>query len=162
MILPRRCRRAAAPCRSSDDAAGRAADEVDEQAQLRPLCGRWLEPLESLAELQIAAIDDAVGLADAADLLLRESPALEALRIDCVRHAGIAGDHDVRRYVPGHDGPARQEGMRANLAELMYGGQTAEDHPVADLHVSAERSAVGEHRVGPHHAVMGDVRVGHE
>src|SRR6185437_785815 len=130
MLPPRRCRRAAAPSPSSDDAAGRAANEVDEQAQLGPLRGRWLEPRERLAELQVAAIDQAVGLTDAADLLLREPAALQALGVDGVRSSVIARHHDVGRHIAGDDRAARKEGVRADLAMLMHRRQAAENDRV--------------------------------
>src|SRR6185437_10683744 len=162
MTLPRRCRRAAAPRASSDDTAGRAANEVDEPAQLRPLRGRWLEPRERLAELQIAAINQAVGLADAADLLLGEPPAFEALGVDRVRNGMIARHHHIGRHVAGDDRATGQEGMRADPAMLMHRRETAENDPVPDLDVTGERDAVGEDRVASHHAVVRDVRIGYE
>src|SRR6185437_10938543 len=162
MTLPRRCRRAAAPRASSDDTAGRAANEVDEPAQLRPLRGRWLEPRERLAELQVAAIDQTVGLADAADLLLGEPPSLEALGVDRMWNGVIARHHDIRRHIAGDDRAARQEGVRADLAMLMHRRKTAENDPVADLDMTGEGDAIGEHRVASHDAVVRDVRVSHE
>src|SRR5215469_10211270 len=162
MIPPRRCRRAAAPPPSSDYAAGRAADEVDEQAHFRPLRGRRVEPLERLAELQVAAVDQPVRLTDRANLFLREAPALESLGVDSVRRTRITRYHHVGRHVARHNRPARQERVRANLAILVHGRQAAENDPVADLDVSAERGTVGKYRVASHGAVVRDVRVGHE
>ena len=52
--------------------------------------------------------------------------------------------------------------MRADLAELVHGGVAAQDHPVADLDVAGEGGAVGEHDLVADHAVVRDVRVGHE
>ena len=52
--------------------------------------------------------------------------------------------------------------MRADLAELVDQGETAEDDPVVDGHVAGQRRGVGENRVVADHAIMGDVHVGHQ
>src|SRR5579883_317996 len=176
MTPPRRCRRAAAPRASQilrerwlqpkaalpDDASRGAADEVDEQTYCGLLARGRLEPLECFAQLQVAAVNGAVGLADGADLLLREPPALETFGIHRVRFAGITGDHDVGRHITGDDRPAREKCVRPDLAMLMHGRQATENDPIADLHVPAQGDAVGEDRVASHEAVVRDMRVGHE
>ena len=65
--------------------------------------------------------------------------------VDRVRQRRVARDHDVRRDVARQDRAAAEKGVRADLGELVHGGEPAEDHPVADLDVAAERRAVGEH-----------------
>jgi len=56
--------------RSSHQAARGGADEIDEGANLGVLRGERRKALERLGELQLRAVEDAVGLADVADLLL--------------------------------------------------------------------------------------------
>src|SRR6516165_870000 len=166
---PPRCRRAAAapprcarPPRSSHQAARGSVDEVDESADLGPLRGERGETLERVRQLQIRAIEDAVGLADVADLLFAEAAPLEALGVDAVRHGGVPRHHHVRGHVAREDRAAAEEGMCADLGELVYGGEAAEDHPVADLDVTAHGDAVGEHGVVADHAVVRDVGERHE
>src|SRR6516225_4262015 len=52
--------------------------------------------------------------------------------------------------------------MRADLDELVYGGEPAQDRPVPDLDVPTHGNAVGEHRVAADLAIVRHVRVSHE
>ena len=74
----------------------------------------------------------------------------------------LADGHHVRRHVACHRGVVRDEGVRADLAELVHAGVAAHDDPVAELDVTAEHHDVGEHAVVADHAVVRDVRVRHE
>src|SRR5215469_1364085 len=137
-------------------------NEIDEGADLGVLCRLRLEPRQSLRKLQVRAVQHAVGFPDVADLLLAEAAALQPFGVDRMRDRRVAGHHHVGRHVAREDGAAADEGMRADLDELVHGGEPADDHPVADLDVTAEGSAVGEHGVIADLAVMRHVRVGHE
>ena len=70
--------------------------------------------------------------------------------------------HHVRRHVARHGRVVGDERVRADLAELVDGGEPAHDHPVAEVHVAAERRVVGEDALVADDAVVRDVRVGHE
>ena len=118
---------------------------------------RALSFLHGFRELQLGAIEDAVGVADITDLLFREAAALEALRVHSVGLRGVAGDHDIRRDVALDDSAAGQEGVRADFHELMDCGEAAEDDPVTDLNMAAERCAVREHRLAADLTVVTDV-----
>ena len=59
--------------------------------------------------------------------------------------AGRPDRHDERRHIARHHGVVREEGVIADLRELMDGGQSAHDHPVAELDVAAERRAIRHH-----------------
>ena len=58
-------------------------------ADLGMLGGQRLELRQRLGELQVRAVEDAVGLADVADLLVGEAAALQALGVDA--RAGLPG-----------------------------------------------------------------------
>ena len=52
--------------------------------------------------------------------------------------------------------------MRADLDELVHARQAAEDHPITQMHVAAERRVVGENRAVGDLAIMRNVHVGHD
>ena len=79
-----------------------------------------------------------------------------------VRLGRLAHRHHVGRHVARDRRVVGDEGMRADLAELVHAGEAAHDHPVAELHVPAERGVVGHHDVVAELAVVRHVRVGHE
>ena len=79
-----------------------------------------------------------------------------------MRLRGPADGHHEWRHVARDGGVVGDEGMRADLAELMHAGEAAHVHPVAHLDVSAERRVVREHAVRADDAVVPDVRAGHE
>ena len=62
-------------------------DEVDERSDFGVRLRQLLQARDRLGELQLRAVQDAVGVADVADLLLAEAATLEAFGVDGVRHA---------------------------------------------------------------------------
>src|SRR5579871_5821972 len=154
-------RRSARP-QSSHQASGGVADEVDEGADLGPRGSQLLQLLERFSQPQLRAVQDAVRLAYAADLLLVEPAPLEPFRIHAMRLRWIACGHDVWRHVARDDGAATQECVRAKPRELMYGREATENDPVTYFHVAGQRGAVGEHGAIPDTAVMRNVGIGHE
>src|SRR6185369_9243090 len=70
--------------------------------------------------------------------------------------------HGERRHVARHRGVVGNEGMRADHAELVHAGEAAHVHPVAHFDVPAERCVVREHAMRADHAVVPDMRAGHE
>ena len=90
-----------------------------------------------IGELEVRAIQHAIGVLEIADLLGREAAALQPFRVDRMRHGGRADRHDVRRHVARDRGVVADEGVRADLGELVRAGIAAHDHPVAELHVPA-------------------------
>ena len=70
--------------------------------------------------------------------------------------------HDVRRDIAGDGGVVADEGMRADLAELVHARETREDHVVPDLDMPRQRREIGEHAVITDHAVVRHMRRGHE
>ena len=52
--------------------------------------------------------------------------------------------------------------MRADFHVLVDRRKAAEDHPVADLHVSAQRGTVGEHGLAADLTIVADMRIRHE
>src|SRR6202034_2867317 len=123
----------AGPLRSSDQAARRGLDEVDEHADLGTLGGHRQQLRQRLCELELRAVENAVRLADVLDLLVGEAAAPQTLGVHAVRYCRVARDHDVRRHVAADDRAAAEEGMGADPGELVHRREPAEDRPVADL-----------------------------
>src|SRR6185312_9896113 len=75
--------------RSADQSAALAhRDEVDERLELGLAVGELAQLLDGRGERQIAAVQDAIRIAQVADLLGREAAALESLAVDRVRLGG--------------------------------------------------------------------------
>ena len=67
----------------------------------------------------------------------------------------------IGRHVLRDHRAAGDESQPADAGELVHAGEAAEDDPVLDHHMSAERGAVGEHAVVAELDVVGDVAVRH-
>src|ERR1700733_1115615 len=145
------------PRRSPDNTTRRGRYEIDERAQFGLRFGEGAELLHRFRELQLGAVEDAIGVADISDLHLVEPAALQALGVHRVRQRRISGHHHIRRDVALGDSAASQEGMSANLHKLMNRREAAEGDPVTDFDMSCKRSAVGEHGLVSDLTVVGDV-----
>src|SRR5271156_2197372 len=84
------------PRRSPDNTTRRGRYEIDERAQFGLRFGEGAELLHRFRELQLGAIEDAIGVADISDLHLLEPAALQALGVHRVRQRGISGHHHIR------------------------------------------------------------------
>src|SRR5690606_4779180 len=116
--------------------------EIDEGLELGLRLQAACELLGRLDELHARAIQHAVRIADVADLIGREAASLQALRVDAVRLGRAADSHHERRHVARHRGVVRDEGMCADLAELVHAGEAAHVHPITDVNVAAQRRVV--------------------
>src|SRR5471032_1662390 len=151
---------------SADDATGR---RIEEQAHVADLLGRRRRGLLfgeqrglGLFQRQAGTVDQLVGGADAVDLLAREAAPLQALDVDAVGLRRIAVQEHERRHVLRQAGAHADEGVRADLAELVHIGEAAHDDPVADFDVAGQLRVVREDRVAADLAVVRQVDVGRD
>src|SRR5471030_2024301 len=154
------------PSLSADDATGR---RIDEQAHVADLLGRRRRGLFfghqrdlGLFQRHAGAVDQFVGGADAVDLLAREAAPFEALDVDAVGLRRIAVQEHIRRHVLRQAGAHADEGVRADLAELVHVGEAAHDDPVADFDVAGQLRVVREDGVAADLAIVRQVDVGRD
>src|SRR6056297_349704 len=133
--------RQAQRARLSNDAARGVADRGGENLELGAGGRQFLDPGERLGQLEAAAIQQLVGLADVGDLLGAETAALEALAVDAARGRRVAAHHHVSGHVLADACVLAHEAVRAGAAELVQAGEAAEDRPVAHLAVAGQRHA---------------------
>src|SRR5699024_5416173 len=107
-------------------------------------------------------VDQAVGLANVANLRAVVAAALEPFGVDAPRSRRLPGNHHVGRNVQVDAAVHAQKSVRADTAELMGAGVAGEDHPVTNDHVAGQGGAIGKGGVRAHLAVVGDVAVGHQ
>ena len=88
--------------------------------------------------------------------------AFHADLVDAAHLGRVAvGDHEGRHVL--HDlRAAAGDGVASDAAELMHGGEPADDGVVADLDMAGEGAVVGEDDVVADDAVVRDVAVGEE
>src|SRR5699024_6102220 len=84
---------------SAQQAALAAFDRLDHQLQFRLLGGARAQLGNRLRARYALAVDQAIGLADVADLGAVVSAALEPLGVDAPRSRWLAGNHDVGRHI---------------------------------------------------------------
>ena len=83
-------------------------------------------------------------------------------RIDAVRLGRPAHRHDIGRHIAGHGGVVRDETVRAHLGVLVHRRQAAHGHPIADLHVTAQRRAIRHHDLIAQLTIVRDMRIRHQ
>src|SRR5690606_20155410 len=113
-------------------------------------------------ERQAAPVDDLVGFAQAGDDRGAEAAPAQAFDVDAHRPARVARAQHVRRHVLHQRTVAARHAVSADLAELVYAGQAADDGPVAYMHVAAQLHRVGDDRVVANMAIVRNVHVGHD
>src|SRR5690606_12005172 len=67
-----------------------------------------------------------------------------------------------RRNILTHRAGTTNHAVCADTTELMHGSQTAQNGPVANMHVAAQLDAVGDNRVIADLAIVSNVGVGHD
>src|SRR5471032_1055075 len=151
---------------SADDATGR---RIEEQAHVADLLGRrrrgrffGQQRGLGLFQRQAGTVDQLVGGADAVDLLAREAAPFQAFDVDAVGLRRIAVQEHIRRHVLRQAGAHADEGVRADLAELVHVGEAAHDDPVADFDVAGQLRVVREDGVAADLAVVRQVDVGRD
>ena len=115
-----------------------------------------------MGSVELAAVEEAVSLAEFADALGGKAPALETDMVHPADFRRVAvGDHEGGDIL--HDlGATADYGVGADSAELMDAAEAADDRVVAHGHMARECAVIGENHVVADDAVMGDVGVGEE
>ena len=96
------------------------------------------------------------------DGFARQAAALEADQVEAGELGMIAERHAVGNDVGVDAGDAADHRALADAAELLNGGEAAENHALADMDMSGERGIVGECDVVFDEAVVADMAAGHE
>ena len=96
------------------------------------------------------------------DGFVRESPPFQSDRIEPCGPQGISGRFDIGRDILGDSVSSSDEGMAADLDELMYGDQAANVGVIVDLGVSAHIHGIGQDDVIADPTIMGDMYIGHQ
>src|SRR5690348_6869882 len=98
-----------------------------------------------------------------ADAVFGETAALEAGGVESVG-VGVAGGNGFgkRQHVASDGGAAADKRMGADANKMMHRTKRAHRGPFFHDDVSAQSCGVGEDDVVADHAVMGNVRVGHD
>src|SRR5579864_1447433 len=88
------------------------------------------------------------------------------LKADFIHAVGVGlagrGGHREWQHVLGDGGASADVGMRADSYELVHRAEGSDYGPLFYGHVAAEGGAVHEHHVIANHAIVADVRVGHD
>ena len=145
-----------------DDAAFRGADEPHERVALVALRHDALDLVAGGHVVQSALEEDAAGVVDLGDALLREAAARKSDLVDAGETERVVAHDDERRQVLPEQRAALDHRVFADVGPLVDGRVAADDHPVADVHLARERDAVGDDAVAAHHAVVADMGVGHQ
>ena len=111
--------------------------------------------LARIVKRQPGTVEGPIGALDRGNVFCREAAALEPFAVDAMRRGGIPGYGHIRRQILGQHrtDPAKRVGT--DPSELMHTRESAEDGPVADLHMAGQGRVIGEDRVIANHAVMG-------
>src|SRR5579864_3452049 len=98
-----------------------------------------------------------------ANAFFAEAAAFETEGVQSVRMSPALGSgFGERKNVAGNGRPAADESMRADAHKVVHRTQRAYRGPILDDDMSTQGGSVCENDVIADHAVMGDVRVGHD
>src|SRR6185312_6661462 len=114
-----------------------------------------------LGQRQASHVKRAIGALDGGNPPGIEAAALQPLAVDAAwTSVLVVGHGHERQHVVADQAAHADEGVDADLAELVHAGIAGKYRPVADLHVPGQGRIVGEHHVAADLAVMRDVHVG--
>ena len=83
-------------------------------------------------------------LLDGAEAFGRKTAPAQAFKVQAAHRQRVAIDHHERRHVLRDVAGKTGHGVRTHLYELVDAGQPAHEHPVAQVHMSAQGGIVGQ------------------
>src|SRR3954463_2014961 len=146
---------------SARDTPLRPFQEGDEVVDLRMTPVLRPHVGDGLAQAHLGAEDGLVGRLHARNRLLVEMRPGEAVGIDAHHFGAIPVHRAIGRNVLRHHRPTGDEREPSDPGELVHSREPAEDHPVLDDDVAAERGAVREHAPVAELHVVRDMAVRH-
>jgi hypothetical protein len=136
------------------------SDEIDQCFDVGGIRKFLFQSLDCLGSVQLGIVKTLVGLPDGGNGFFGKVPALESDQVHCRHLGGIAVSDKKGRNILDDFGAASDERVLADAAELMYGGQTADNSIIFHNHMPGEGAVVGEDAVVPDHTIVGYMAVG--
>ena len=110
-----------------------------------------------LFDVEVRAVEQAVGLTECASILGYEAAALESDLIDSTDLGGVAISNHVGRDVLNDFCAASDDRMLSQAAELMHSGEPADDDMVLDYDMTGDGSVIRKDDVVSNGAIVRDV-----
>src|SRR5690606_34068248 len=107
-------------------------------------------------------VEQFVGVFQGRDGLGAVAASAQAFGVDAHRSERIARPDQIRRDILADGAGAAYHGVRAYARKLMYGGQSTQNRPVADMNVAGKLHTVGNDGMVAYLAIVGDVRISHD
>jgi hypothetical protein len=149
-----------------DDAALAVGDEVSEVGNVfTEFAGGdfFAHGSEGVSGVELAGLQETVGVAELPDLLRGEAAALQSYFVEAVGAVvALGGGEGVGHDVLGGHGAAADVGVAADATELVDRAEGSDDGEVFDDDVAGEGGGVGEDAVAADVRVVTDVGAGHQ
>ena len=118
--------------------------------------------LDGVWQAELLAVNRPVSLLDATNRVPLEAPALQPTGVDATWHRRIAIHQHKRGHITIQPGGIAREAVRAHSAELVDQREAAQDHPVANVHMTGEAGVIRKDGMAADLAVMGHMAVRHD
>ena len=110
-----------------------------------------------LFDVEIRAVEQAVGLTELASVLGYEATALESDLIDSTDFGGVAIRNHVGRDVLNDFRAASDDRVLSQAAELMHSGEPTDDDMILDCDMTSDGSVIGKNDVVADCAIVCDM-----
>ena len=150
------------PVLGGQDTSLALADEGDEFHNFGQMAVFGFQLIQSVGPGQARMPHLSEGLLESRHQFLRGLGPAQPHDIGRLHQGAVAHGQHPGRQILGDARHAAHKGVFAHAGELVHGGQAADDGPVVHKAMSGQGGVVGHHHSVAHHAVVGNVDVGHK
>ncbi len=121
-----------------------------------------VENLPGIFESDFGSVQKSIGFGESLDLGLFELVSLQGHDVDASRSRRMTFNEDVWGDIAANGAESADKGVAADGCVVMDSNASREDCVIVNVDVTAQERAVGDDRVVPYLAIVGDVAAGHQ